>query len=242
MSALIGIGILVFFLALLRKRKRLTQEESLEWAESADFGVNMVFACATLAAFFRELGYERQSNGEEGIDIFHRGDARIRRLPDVRPVRWRELPLFAGVGVSLTGNGVRVSIIIRPLPKLRISDDMTGLFLKYASEECRGAFDAIRLAAANAQSRRDSAGEGRKTATCPSPPQPEPSDLDTLGLKAGASWEEIQTAYRSACMKFHPDRLIGQNVAPHLADLALRHFKEVSTAYERLRRRCRNGK
>lgn len=45
----------------------------------------------------------------------------------------------------------------------------------------------------------------------------------TLGLKRGASEDEIKTAYRKLAMKHHPDRGGDQN-----------KFKEISTAYESL--------
>ncbi len=51
---------------------------------------------------------------------------------------------------------------------------------------------------------------------------------EVLGLKQGASADEVKKAYRELSRKYHPDT----NVNNPLADLAEEKFKEVSEAYE----------
>jgi len=70
----------------------------------------------------------------------------------------------------------------------------------------------------------------------PAPPAGD-ADYSALGLKPGATREEVHTAYRDACRKYHPDRLNGQNVELHLIELAVQRFKEVTAAYQRLKDR-----
>ncbi len=55
---------------------------------------------------------------------------------------------------------------------------------------------------------------------------------EVLGLKRGASQEEIKTAYRALVKKYHPDRY--QNNP--LADLAEEKLREVNEAYDELMR------
>ena len=62
-------------------------------------------------------------------------------------------------------------------------------------------------------------------------------DYSTLGLKPGATPEQVRAAYRDACRKYHPDHLNGQNVEPHLVELAVQRFKEITAAYQRLKER-----
>lgn len=56
--------------------------------------------------------------------------------------------------------------------------------------------------------------------------------LSTLGLQPGASDSEIKAAYRKEAMKWHPDRYAGAN-----PDEAAKRFREVTAAYETLKKR-----
>lgn len=51
---------------------------------------------------------------------------------------------------------------------------------------------------------------------------------EVLGLKRGASMEEVKHAYRRLAKKYHPD----MNVDNPLADLAEEKFKEIQQAYD----------
>jgi len=51
---------------------------------------------------------------------------------------------------------------------------------------------------------------------------------EVLGLKRGASMEEVKHAYRILAKKYHPD----MNVDNPLADLAEEKFKEIQQAYD----------
>jgi DnaJ like chaperone protein len=59
----------------------------------------------------------------------------------------------------------------------------------------------------------------------------------TLNLKPGATWPEVQAAYREACRRYHPDSLAGQGVPPHLVELAVQQFKAITAAYKLLKSR-----
>lgn len=60
-------------------------------------------------------------------------------------------------------------------------------------------------------------------------------DYAALELNPGASWAEVQAAYRESCLRYHPDRLVGQ--PKHLVDLASREFRIRTEAYHRLKER-----
>lgn len=63
------------------------------------------------------------------------------------------------------------------------------------------------------------------------------SDRDpyaVLGVKPGASREEIQTAYKKALQQYHPDKV--SHLGKDLQDLANRKTQEIQRAYEKLRR------
>ncbi|MFP4270646.1 MAG: DnaJ domain-containing protein, partial [Alphaproteobacteria bacterium] len=51
---------------------------------------------------------------------------------------------------------------------------------------------------------------------------------ETLGLRRGASAQEIKSAYRKLAMQYHPDRNPGDEAAEH-------RFKEINEAYEVLK-------
>jgi hypothetical protein len=55
---------------------------------------------------------------------------------------------------------------------------------------------------------------------------------ETLGLKPGASDEEISSAYRNLAKMYHPDRVSG--MAPEFREVAERRMKEINAAHELL--------
>ncbi|MEL6544888.1 MAG: J domain-containing protein [Myxococcota bacterium] len=58
---------------------------------------------------------------------------------------------------------------------------------------------------------------------------------EVLGVKPGATQEEIRRCYQAAIRKYHPDYL--ENMAPELRTLAEQRTKEINRAYEALRKR-----
>ena len=53
--------------------------------------------------------------------------------------------------------------------------------------------------------------------------------IETLGLKPGASQEEVNQAYRDLANVWHPDRFVGN---PRLQKKAEEKIKEINAAYE----------
>ena len=60
------------------------------------------------------------------------------------------------------------------------------------------------------------------------------SPHDILGVRRGASGDEITSAYHRLVQMYHPDRVA--NLAPEFRDLAERRMKEINAAYDRLKR------
>lgn len=77
----------------------------------------------------------------------------------------------------------------------------------------------------------------------PPPPPPPPRQAapaektayDILGISTHASMQEIRAAYQTLIRQYHPD-LTG-NLAPELRDLAEKRTKEITAAYNQLKRR-----
>ena len=55
----------------------------------------------------------------------------------------------------------------------------------------------------------------------------------TLGLKKGASAEDVKRAYRNLVMKYHPDRLSGETDPQKIYEYTVK-FREINEAYEEL--------
>ncbi len=61
------------------------------------------------------------------------------------------------------------------------------------------------------------------------------SPYDVLGVRSGASEDEITSAYRQLVQQYHPDRVA--DMAPEFREVAERRMKEINAAYEELKRR-----
>ncbi len=61
---------------------------------------------------------------------------------------------------------------------------------------------------------------------------PEENPYEVLGLKPGASNEEIRAAYRRKAQAYHPDKV--SHLGPELQALAKEKFVEIRQAYETL--------
>ena len=56
-----------------------------------------------------------------------------------------------------------------------------------------------------------------------------------LGVRLGASWQEVGRAYRNLAFMHHPDRVAGMD--PESREYSEERMKEINAAYDELRRR-----
>ncbi len=219
---------------IVRRVKDRSSRSALQWVETREVQLPPDFARDALSMFLSKLGYLHRS-GENGIRVYFCGDVNVTCMPCGRVVSWGEFPRVTAAGVAPAVKGVVVTLVIQPLPTVKLAPEGVAFFLECAREESDGAFGVLEVLMEDINRERQRTKTARSSAPAQPLPTALPADLATLGVGPGASWDEVQAAYRDACNKYHPDRLSGQNVAPHLADLAVRRFTEVSAAYERLR-------
>lgn len=222
---------------LVRRIKGRLTRMALQHVESWEVALPLSLARDAVSTYMPRIGYESRALGDgDGIDIYFCGDVSVTRLLADRDVRWKEVPRFAAVVFEAKGERVSVSLVVQPLESLLFCTLGKSYFMERFREEAHWFGEFLsRLSEARRHFNEEARSERSRAPAPPPPPAALPADLATLGVRAGASWEEVQRAYRDACMKYHPDRLAGQNVAPHLKDLAVRRFTEVSAAYDRLR-------
>ena len=73
-----------------------------------------------------------------------------------------------------------------------------------------------------------------------STPKAAPTDkqrnpYQVLGIRVGATTEEITAAYKKMAQMYHPDKV--QSLAPEYLEIASPRMREINAAYESLRRR-----
>jgi len=61
------------------------------------------------------------------------------------------------------------------------------------------------------------------------------SDYEVLGLKEGASWDEVKKAYRDLVKKYHPDILMGKGESESIVSEGTKKLQEINVAYENLK-------
>ncbi len=71
--------------------------------------------------------------------------------------------------------------------------------------------------------------------------EPQPVELgptrahQVLGVRLGASWQEVGRAYKNLALMYHPDRVAGMD--PEARKYSEERMKEINAAYDELRRR-----
>jgi len=169
----------------------------------------------------------RYHDKQNGITSYCRGDLGISRLPWKRDVSWPEIPVLLVVIYKAIKGEVLVTISIAGWPTTSFSKSVEQFFREHAEMEFDGAIEFL------------NGGEEPPQSESPKQPSqengPRDDDLVLLGVTENYTQEQLQTAYRTACRKYHPDRLVG--VEPDVVKLAEQHFTRVSAAYQRLRKR-----
>ncbi len=173
------------------------------------------------------------------IDFHQRGDSRITRVVNPQHVRFADIPSLFSVAIATVEGRTEVTMRIDPIPGVRIRRSLAKWLDSAADAELTAAAYRLGDAAAKLRKEREAYQEQRehRQRCAKSTPFTSDSDYELLGLKPGATLEQVQKAYRIACRKYHPDRLTGQNVEPHLVELAVQRFKEVAAAYQRIKDR-----
>ena len=92
-------------------------------------------------------------------------------------------------------------------------------------EQFRGSANGRQEAAGN---RAGSTGPGEKEPGTPGDPH------DVLGVRRGASEQEIKKAYRELVNKYHPDKVA--HLGEEFRQLAESRFKEIQQAYRELKK------
>ncbi len=182
---------------------------------------------------------------EDTFDVYRRGDRSVTRVPWERDLRWTEIPMLVGT-IFIDVNG-KTSLDYRvwAWPTVTYSSAGKEFFLRQAQAEFDGilaVLDELKVEREGASHARRNGrhrwypddDETRSRREAPASSASLDADLALLGLERGATLEQVKKAYRVACHKYHPDRLTGQNVEPHLVELAVQRFKEVSAAHQRL--------
>lgn len=179
---------------------------------------------------------ERFGQGTSTIDIHTRGDARIQQVVDARLVELRNVPSTFCIGVDAEPGRTLVTMRLEiDRRQVRMPLSVAKQFDGPAKVVFEEAMQRLHHATARMQSHRQARQERRENSSGPAVASDNQTDYAALGLKPGATREQIHAAYRDACRKYHPDRLTGQSVEPHLVELAVQRFKEVSAAYQRLK-------
>lgn len=179
------------------------------------------------------------SKCEDTFDMYRRGDMSVRRIPWERPLRWTEVPMLVGT-IFLDAEGkTHFDYRVWAFPTVTYSPAGKEFFLRQAQAEFDGILAVLDGLGAGREGGRgrhrwypDDEPRSRREASAS--PASLDADLALLGLERGATLEQIKKAYRVASRKYHPDGLTGKNVEPHLVELAVQRFKEVTAAYQRL--------
>jgi len=210
------------------------KRDGLEWKAAAVVPMPLQATLAGIIRIFDHAGYNLlQEQNEEYGALYWRGDWNITRLPAARQVGWSEVPVFASACCYVGDNENESALCLKfdVASFVRVSPRLREFCLGHLKDECDRTIASLMSAAEELTKRQAERARSEAAAAA------RDADFALLGLGRGASWELVKGAYRDCCMKYHPDRFSGQNVAPHLVDLAITRFKEINAAYQRLKDR-----
>lgn len=225
-----------------QKKKKASQQDqapvwtSVSWTGAASFAIPTSAIRRACQEFFSECEIVSDTQSQQ---VFRRGDFAITSLPTSRPVRWLEIPVTITVKYSLAGTSTRCSLSFVAPPDLvfdRRCYDFFGRMASAEADKLLGVLEKLGMGAHNFDERTQADAETAQENEADTPPG-DASDLLVLGLKHGASWKEVQAAYRQLCLKYHPDTLSGHQVPPHIHELAVERFRRITEAYQRLKER-----
>jgi len=223
-------------------------DDYVAWSSHASVSLPPSIARAELVRYMKEQGYDFRAEPFS----FRRGEDVNRRQSRVSEHDWSRMSLIAGASVWRDGTGSGIAVCFGPGAFARLKRTAADDFKQLAAAEFNRVIEHLNLLAREhaewhewkRRRRRPNhrwyPGDDESQASQSAPAPPDGSldaDLALLGLKRAASWDAVQSAYRDACRKYHPDGLSGKNVEPHLVELAVQRFKEVTAAYRRLRDR-----
>ncbi|MBK9126316.1 MAG: J domain-containing protein [Phycisphaerales bacterium] len=222
-------------------------DDYVTWSSHARVSLPPSIARAELVRYMKEQGYDARADPLK----FRRGEDVSRRLSRVSEYDWLYMSLIASASVWRDGTGSGIAMCFGPGAFARLKRAAADDFRQLAAAEFNRVMEHLNLLAREHAEWREwkrrkrrpnhrwypGDDEAEAAQGAPVPADSLDADLAVLGLSRGASWDDVQRAYRDACRKYHPDRLNGQNVEPHLVELAVQRFKEVTDAYRRLRDR-----
>lgn len=172
----------------------------------------------------------RRHSLEDGMIslVYCRGNPQMSRIQHVRDGRWHEVPAMTVASFKRVDGVTHVRIEMFVPEPITITRFAAPIFTAYAKHELEHVAD--KLALLDSQWVQEG---GPQRNGAPSHARTRADDYAMLELKPGSTWLEVQSAFRTISMQFHPDRMVG--LPPHLIELGSKRFKEASAAYQRLR-------
>lgn len=160
--------------------------------------------------------------------VYCRGDPQITRVHDIRDGRWHLVPALTVASLKRIDGVTHVWIEIFVPETITITRFAAPIFTGYAKMELD--LVAEKLALLDEQWVKEGGPQG---ASGQSDVRNVADDYVLLNLRSGATWAEVQSAFRTISMQFHPDRMVG--LPESIIELGTRRFNEASGAYQRLR-------
>ncbi|GMV71839.1 MAG: J domain-containing protein [Leptolyngbya sp. PLA2] len=222
-------------------------DDYVTWSSHARVSLPPSIARAELVRYMKEQGYDARADPLK----FRRGEDVSRRLSRVSEYDWSCMSLIVTASVWRDGSGSGIALCFASGAFVRLKRTAADDFRELAAAKFNRVIEHLNLLAREHSEWREwkrrrrrpnhrwYPGDDKEEAAqgASAPADSLDADLALLGLKRGASCDEVKRAYRDACRKYHPDGLSGKNVEPHLVELAVQRFKEVTAAYQRLRDR-----
>lgn len=178
---------------------------------------------------------ERRYSVDGALTLTYRcGDLRVVEAHKATDDMWTEwMPFELVVTAKLFDNISLVGLHMLVPSQVTLSMEVIKSFKQFAATELASLVAVLERAEAEwAREPRSKAPHQEPQSAAPAT-SADDSDFGLLGLKPGATWPEVQAAFRTISMQFHPDRMVG--LPPHLVELGTKRFNEASAAYQRLR-------
>lgn len=168
---------------------------------------------------------------------FKRGDESIKALPAERDVAWDEFPITLEITYSYDSGKTHVVVRWFSPEDTTFDEEAKNTLYENARIESASWVEELEefLKECDDEDLGDDEEDDDASGSSQESKHGSPDDYEKLSLTSTATWEQVRAAFRTLSRTYHPDMLHCKDLPPEIVKLSEEKFKEVVSAYARIK-------